>query len=190
MTTLVTATKEKSYWISTKTLELWRRYFLYIDTGCRSKAGPRVRFSVVASAITDPEPHSHFTLRDISARSFNFTDTKQLFYSIWWCTGSHEDQTFDGCWSIARVVIKGKVPPLTAGVAFEDTQYAIEINLQVSVIWSFVETTFLGEFQVKKDKSERKAPLHVSLLQQLLPRINAEETLHLSLNALVIYVTG
>ena len=40
--------------------------------------------------------------------------------------------------------------------AFEDTQNAIEVNVQASVIRIFLERAFLGEFKVKKNKSERK----------------------------------
>ena len=40
--------------------------------------------------------------------------------------------------------------------AFEDTQNAIEVNVQASVIRIFLESAFLGEFKVKKNESERK----------------------------------
>ena len=40
----------------------------------------------------------------------------------------------DGQGSAALGVIKGEEPPLTAAVAIEDTNYAIEENAQASVI--------------------------------------------------------
>lgn len=92
------------------------------------------------------------------------TDTKQLFYRIWWCTGSHEDYTIDGEWSTALCAIKGKEPPLTAAVAIEDTQYAIEENVQASVMWIFLEITLLEEFQVNKNKSERISQNFITLV--------------------------
>ena len=52
--------------------------------------------------------------------------------------------------------IKGEEPPLTAFVAVEDTQNAIEVNVQASVIRIFLESAFLGELKVTKNKSERK----------------------------------
>ena len=58
-------------------------------------------------------------------------DTKQL---IWFCTGSHEHYTIDGNWSTALGSIKREVPPLTAVVAVEVTQYAIVENAQACVI--------------------------------------------------------
>ena len=95
---------------------------------------------------------------DVFAHSFNLMDTKQLFYSIWWSAGSHVDVTFDDRGRVAFDAIKGKEPPLTATAtsAFEDTQNAIEVNVQASVIRIFLESAFLGEFKVKKNKSERK----------------------------------
>lgn len=148
VTTLTTAkTNTLSYWISTRTLVLWWWHFLNKDAVWISEAGPRI--SVTKMAVADPESHFHLPLWDILAHSFNFTDTKQFFYSIWWCTGPHVDYTLDGCGSTTLGAIKGKVPSLTALVAVEDTQYAIEVNLQGSVIWIFLEITLLGEFQVK-----------------------------------------
>ena len=80
-------------------------------------------------------------------------DTKQL---IWFCTGSHEHYTIDGNWSTALGCIKREVPPLTAVVAVEGTQYAIVENAQACVIWIFLENALLGKFEVKKDESETK----------------------------------
>ena len=156
--------------MSTKTLVLWRRHFLYKDTEYSVKAGSRVSVTV-AMAIIDPESHFHLPTGDRLTRSFNCTDTKGRFHSIWMRTGSHVDYTFDGCGSVALLAIEGKVPALTARVAIEETQYAIEVNLQVSVIRTFREKALLGEFKVKKDKSERKSSITSKpFTQQVLPR--------------------
>lgn len=85
-------------------------------------------------AITDPESHCHVPTRDCLTRSFNCTDTKELVHGIWTRTASHVDYTVDGCRSVALLAIEGKVPPLTAFVAVEETQYTIEVNMQASVI--------------------------------------------------------
>ena len=106
---------------------------------------------------------------DIFAHSFNLTDTKQLFDRIWCSTGSHEDVTFDGRGRVAFDSIKGKEPPLTAFVAVEDTQNAIEVNVQASVIRIFLESAFLGELKVTKNKSERKNLTELFLSSGKLP---------------------
>ena len=63
----------------------------------------------------------------------------------------------NGEWSVTFHTVECEVPPLTAVVSFEDTQYAIVENAQACVIWIFLEIALLGEFKLKKDKSETKS---------------------------------
>ena len=66
-------------------------------------------------------------------------------------------KAFNGEWSFTFHTVECEVPPLTAVVSFEDTQYAIVENAQACVIWIFLEIALLGEFKLKKDKSETKS---------------------------------
>ena len=99
------------------------------DTGHCRPAGVRVSKLIAIVATSNPESHSHLSLVDVIAVTFNMAVTVKIVV----LAGSHVERTVNGTRRAALGAIESEIPTTTAAVAKSNPEVASKVNMEGSV---------------------------------------------------------
>ena len=102
---------------------------------------------LVASATSNPESHSHLSLVDVIAVTFNMAVTvKIVVFAV-----CHVERTANGARSAALSAIKGEIPTTTAVVTSINPEVTSKVNMEGSVCEVLHKFTVLQNYDEKSN---------------------------------------
>ena len=118
------------------------------DPGHCPPACERVSICIlVASATSNPESHSHLSLVDVIAVTFNMAVTvKIVVFAV-----CHVERTANGARSAALSAIKGEIPTTTAVVTSINPEVTSKVNMEGSVCEVLHKFTVLQNYDEKSN---------------------------------------